>query len=75
MTTLTVDIDEVKSEKALKALKAVIEAFNLNYDIDYLDETNKENYDPEFVARIEKSRKDYEEGKGVKITLDDIWKL
>jgi len=74
MTTLTVDIDEVKSEKALKALKAVIEAFDLNYDIDYSDDA-KGNYDPEFVARIEKSKQDYKDGKGVKITLDEIWKL
>jgi hypothetical protein len=71
MTTLTVDIDEVKSEKALKA---VIEAFDLNYDIDYSDDA-KGNYDPEFVARIEKSKQDYKDGKGVKITLDEIWKL
>jgi hypothetical protein len=30
-------------------------------------------YNPEFVDKIEKSRKQAQEGKTVKISLDNIW--
>lgn len=33
MTVLTVNINGKKSEKALKALKAVIEAFDMDYEV------------------------------------------
>ena len=36
--------------------------------------TQDSPYDPEFVAKINKSRKQAAEGKTVKIDLDDIWK-
>jgi hypothetical protein len=32
------------------------------------------HYYPEFVAKIQKSKKQAIEGKTVKIALDDIWK-
>ena len=34
----------------------------------------KSPYDPNFVAKIRKSDEDIENGKTVKISLDDLWK-
>ena len=31
-------------------------------------------YDPEFVAKIRKSEKEFAEGKGTKIDLENLWK-
>ena len=72
MALLMVNINDKKDKKALKALKAIIEAFDLNYGMKKDNEV--EEYDPGFVTKIKKSQSDYEAGKGVKITLDDIWK-
>ena len=68
MSTLlihTQDENQLKATKAfLKALKIPFEKIN--------DDQNP--YDPEFVAKIEKSMQQANEGKIVKIDLDDIWK-
>jgi len=73
MTVLTVNLTGKKGKKALLALKAMMEALELSYDIQ--EDVNEDAaYDPAFVAKIEKSRADYEAGKGVTIALDDIWK-
>ena len=31
-------------------------------------------YDPKFVAKIRKSEKEFAEGKGTKIDIDNLWK-
>lgn len=31
-------------------------------------------YDPEFVAKIKEGEKQFQEGKGVKIDLENLWK-
>lgn len=36
---------------------------------------DKISYNSEFVSKIEKSRQDYKEGKGKKITLDELESL
>ena len=68
MSTLLVhtqDDDQLKATKAfLKALKIPFEKIN--------DDQNP--YNPEFVTKIEKSMRQANEGKVVKIDLDDIWK-
>ena len=37
-------------------------------------EVSKEDYNTDFIAKIEESRKQAKAGKTVKIALDDIWK-
>ncbi len=57
-----------ENKEQLSALKAIAKALNIKI------ETNKSPYNPEFVAKIKKSRKEVEEGKF--ITLDptkSIW--
>jgi len=57
------------NDEELNAIKAFMKALNISYDIS----TNNQ-YDPEFVAKIKESRKQVQEGKTVRMDLDDIWK-
>ena len=66
MTTLTINTE---SQEVLKAVKALLNGFQVSYE-----ESKSSPYNPEFVAKIEKSRQEIREGKSVKIDLDDIWK-
>jgi hypothetical protein len=43
-------------------------AKTLNIDVE------KDPYDPAFVAKILKGDKDFKEGKGVKVNIEDLWK-
>ncbi len=53
----------------IEAIKAVMKAFKIKFEV-----TKDKPYNPEFVAKIERSRQQAKEGKTVKIALDDIWK-
>jgi len=57
------------NEKELSVIKAFFYALKIKFVV-----TQDSPYDPEFVAKINKSRKQAAEGKTVKIDLDDIWK-
>ena len=75
MKTLTVNIDDSLSEKAITA---VLDALKLEYDIEddsqYKDETERIMANSYLSDKITQGRKDMEEGKGVKIPLEDLWK-
>jgi len=72
MKTLTVNIEDELSEKAVTA---VLDALKLDYDIDeYADETERINANPYLSEKIEQGRKDMENGKGTSISVDDLWK-
>jgi len=53
----------------LGVIKAFFEALKIKFEV-----AKESPYNPAFVAKIEKSRKQAKEGKTVKIDLDDIWK-
>lgn len=53
----------------MSVIKAFFEALKIKFEV-----AKDSPYDPEFVNKIEKSRKQAAEGKTVKIDLDDIWK-
>ena len=55
------------NEKELSVIKAFFNALKIKFEI-----AKDSPYDPEFVAKINKSRKQAAEGKTVKIDLDDI---
>ncbi len=55
----------------IKAIKAVIMAFKIKYKISTAQE-EESPYGPEFVAMIKQGDKDLKNGKGVKVTLDDL---
>ena len=75
MKTLTVNIDDSLSEKAVTA---VLDALKLDYEIDdlapYQDETERIMSNPYLVDKLTQSKKDMETGKGTKIALVDLWK-
>jgi hypothetical protein len=58
-----------ETDEQENALKALIKALKIKFEI-----TKEKPYDPEFVAKIQKSRLQIKEGKTVKMDLDDIWK-
>lgn len=53
----------------MSVIKAFFEALKIKFEV-----AKDSPYDPEFVDKIENSRKQAAEGKTVKIDLDDIWK-
>jgi len=63
METLIV---QPKTQEQLTALKAFIKAMKIDF--------KKSPYSAEFVDKIVQGRKDIENGKGVKIAIEDLWK-
>ncbi|MFI5159489.1 MAG: hypothetical protein ACHQF4_11530 [Sphingobacteriales bacterium] len=75
MKTLTVNIKDALSEKAIIA---VLDALKLDYYIDdassFQDETERMTANSYLTEKVNQGRKDMEEGKGTKLPLEDIWK-
>ena len=61
-------IADVDSEKVLKKIKSILKLEK------GMDETDRILANPAMVKRLEESRQQYHEGKGVKVPLNDIWK-
>jgi len=66
MTTLTINTED---KEILNAVKALLKGYNVSFK-----ERKDAPYNPEFVAKIEKSRQEVREGKTSKVALDDIWR-
>lgn len=58
-----------ENSEQLKAIKAVLKVLN----VDFVSKKEKQ-YDPEFVKKIEESRKQAKEGKVTGINVKDLWK-
>lgn len=54
-------------------LKAFLEVLKIKFEIQIVNPDDSP-YNSDFVAMIERSKKDYKAGKGIKVDLDDIWK-
>ncbi len=66
ITAYTTDITQIQ------AIKAVLKALKIKFEV-----AKEKPYNKEFVAKIEQGRKDFREGKGVVMTmeqLNDLWK-
>ncbi len=70
MTTITLNINE-KTEKG-KALLAFLKAFYKEKEVVHIVEEPKSPYNKEFVAKIEKARK--EKGKEI-LPSDNLWEI
>ena len=71
ITAYTSDVSQIK------AVKAFLKALKIQFEITKESKTISEPYNPEFVAKIEKSRQDYKDGKGRTVTMDELnalWK-
>lgn len=58
-----------ENNKQLKALKAVMAALNVRFE-----KKEESPYDPEFVKKIERGKKDFEAGNYTTVNLEDLWK-
>ena len=57
------------NKEQLNALKAFMKALKVDSKVE------KATYNPEFIAKIEQSRQEIKEGKGVRIKVEDLWKI
>jgi hypothetical protein len=58
-----------KSREQIKVFEEMAKALKVPFEV------KEENpYNPEFVKMVKQADKDFENGKGKKIKLDDIWK-
>ena len=69
MKTQNILIVHPSNAYELDVIKAFFEALKIKFEV-----AQDSPYNPEFVAKIQNSRKQAAEGKTVKIDLDDIWK-
>lgn len=60
-----------KTKDQIEALKAIAKALKL--DFKFTTQT-EDSYDPDFVSKIEESRRQAKMGQTVQMDLDDIWK-
>lgn len=61
-------IFRLESQEKSEALKAFAKSLDIYF------ETEEKPYDPEFVAKIQESRKQFESGKHKIIEIEDLWK-
>jgi hypothetical protein len=51
----------------VEAIKAVMKAFKIKFEI-----KKEKPYKPEFVAKIEQSKKEFEEGNSIRVKKEDL---
>ena len=61
-------LTEISSEKVLKKVRGILAT------AEKVGETEKRTLSPVMAKRLKESRKQISEGKGVKVSLDEIWK-
>lgn len=61
-------IADIDSERVLKKIKGILKSEKK------MDETDRILANPAMVKWLEESEQQIREGKGVKVSLDDIWK-
>lgn len=66
MTTFRIHTED---KDKLNALKVILKALNIKFDVSNEDE---KSYDPEFVKKILKSKRQIKEGKSTKVKMDDL---
>lgn len=62
-----------KNNEEQKVIKAFLEALKIKFE-NLKNSPEQGDYNPEFVASMERSIQDAKEGKVTRIKLDDIWK-
>lgn len=67
MQTENIFIVHPANEEQVNALKAFVKALKIKFE-----ETSAKTYNPEFVAKIQRSRKEFEEGKFIRVEKDNL---
>jgi len=62
-----------KNNEEQKVIKAFLEALKIKFE-NLKNTSNQSDYNPEFVATMERSIQNAKDGKVTRIKLDDIWK-
>ena len=62
-----------KHKRQLSLLKKLAKEMGVAFETKK-QEAEEETYNPEFVAKIMRSRKDFEEGRFTAIKTEDLWK-
>ena len=57
-----------KNKEQLIALKAIAKALKVEFEVE------KSPYNPDFVKKILQGKEDIKNGKGIKISVEDLWK-
>jgi len=71
MSAITINLPD---DSQINVIKAFLKALKIKFSI----ATNKEMespYNPDFVAMVKKGQEDIKNGKGVKMTLDELKEL
>lgn len=56
-----------ESKEQANALKAFVKALKMKFEV-----TKEKPYDPEFIEKIKKSKKEYQEGKYTTVDKDNL---
>jgi len=57
------------NKEQLIALKAIAKVLKVHFETEEAD-----SYNPEFVKKVLQSREDIQNGKGVKVDVENLWK-
>ncbi len=57
------------NDDQLSALKAIVKALKIKFEIKKTDDST---YNPEFVVKIQESKKDFENGNYTRVKQDDL---
>jgi hypothetical protein len=60
-----------ENQEQLEVIKAFFKALKIKFESKKEEESN---YDPEFVKMLLQGKKEIEEGGGVEIAIEDLWK-
>ncbi|WP_448699977.1 DUF2683 family protein [Mucilaginibacter sp. AW1-3] len=57
------------TEEELTAIKSLLKVMKINFE-----KEEESPYDPKFVDKVKRGEKAMQEGKGVKVDMDNLWK-
>lgn len=70
MKTLIIHTEDDK----IQMIKDFLNSIKVQFETTTTSKEEDSPYDPEFVAKIERSRQQHKEGKGRIIKIEDLWK-
>lgn len=70
MKTLIIHTEDDK----IQIIKDFLNSIKVKFETKTTSKEDESLYDPEFVAKIERSRQQLKEGKGRIVKIEDLWK-
>jgi hypothetical protein len=71
MQTQNIFIAHPTTTEQINVLKAIVKSLKIKFEI---SKDENKSYNPEFVAKIKKSKQQFKDGNFSTLSLDDIWK-